>query len=132
MRPIRPILLATSTLALALALATACTVHRDETVIRQDSNQCWVQVYEGDHFDEGGASTTIQGPIELPTLNDLEGKDWTDEIGSLIVGPDAEVQVWKSANYVGTGQSFRPGQRVDELEELDLGNEIKSLKVVCR
>jgi len=126
MRSIRLTLFAVFT----IVLAAGCTVHKNEAVIEQANAQCWVKVYQADHF--GSTSATIRGPIALPTLDDLEGTNWTDEIESLVVGPEAEVQVWKSANYVGTAQTFRRGQKVDELDDLDLESDIGSLKVICR
>lgn len=119
--------------AFAIALGTACVIHKDEVVAQPIANpDCWVKVYDADHFGDGSSTATLHGPIELSTLDNVEGKDWEDQIESLIVGPHAEIQVWKSANYAGTALTFQPGQKVEQLGDLNYGNEIGSLKVVCK
>ena len=65
-------------------------------------------------------------------MEHLEGKDWDDPIESLEVGPDAELQVWKSANYSGTALTFQPNQRVQNLAKLNFADQIGSLKVACK
>ena len=117
----------------ALALGTACVVHRSDVVSPSNvDSDCWVKVYESDNFRDTGSSATIRGPLDLATLENLEGKDWDDAIESIQVGPDAEVQVWKSANYAGTALTFQPNQRVENLAKLNFADEIGSMKVVCK
>jgi hypothetical protein len=111
----------------------ACVVHRTDVVSPSNvDSACWVKVYESDSFRDTGSSATIRGPIDLATLENLEGKDWDDAIESLEVGPDAELQVWKSANYSGTALTFQPNQRVENLAKLNFADQIGSLKVVCK
>jgi len=117
----------------ALALGAACVVHRTDVVSPTNTdNDCWVKVFESDNFRDTGSSATIRGPIDLATLENLEGKDWDDAIESLQVGPDAELQVWKSANYSGTALTFQPNQRIENLAKLNFADEIGSMKVVCK
>jgi hypothetical protein len=117
----------------ALVLGSACVVHRTDVAspANTDAN-CWVKVYESDNFRDTGSSATIRGPIDLATLENLEGKDWDDSIESLEVGPDAELQVWKSANYSGTALTFQPNQRVENLAKVNFADQIGSMKVVCK
>jgi hypothetical protein len=117
---------------LIIVAASGCVVHKSEVVPPPGDPDCWVQIYDTDNFNSGSSSATIRGPIDLATLDNLEGKDWEDEIESLIVGPDAELHVWKSMNYAGTELTFQPGQKVAELGDLDYANEIGSMKVVCK
>ncbi|HEX5043236.1 MAG TPA: beta/gamma crystallin domain-containing protein [Candidatus Polarisedimenticolaceae bacterium] len=117
----------------ALLLGLACVVHRTDVVSPSNTdNDCWVKVYESDNFRDTGSSATLRGPLDLATLENLEGKDWDDAIESIEVGPNAEVQVWKSANYAGTALTFQPNQRVENLAKLNFADQIGSLKVVCR
>lgn len=116
-----------------LVLGTACVVHRTDVTSPSNSDaDCWVKVYESDAFRDTGSSATIRGPIELATLENLEGKDWDDAIESLEVGPEAELQVWKSENYSGTALTFQPNQRVENLAKINFADEIGSIKVVCK
>ena len=118
---------------LALVLGAACVVHRQDVVSPTNTDaDCWVKVYKSDSFRDTGSSATIRGPVDLATLENLEGADWNDEIESLIVGPKAELQVWKSANYSGTGLTFQPNQRVENLSKINFIDEIGSMKVVCK
>jgi hypothetical protein len=120
---------------LTLAIASGCVVHKDEVVARPPvtavEQDCWVKVYDGDHFSDLSSNATIRGPVELPTLDLLEGKNWNDQIESLIVGPHAEVQVWKSKNYAGTPIKFTPNQKVEKLGDLNYEDDIESIKVTC-
>lgn len=117
----------------AVVLGSACVVHRtDVTSPSNVDSDCWVKVYESDNYRDTGSSATIRGPIDLATLENLEGKDWDDSIESLEVGPDAELQVWKSANYSGTALTFQPNQRVENLAKINFADQIGSLKVVCK
>jgi hypothetical protein len=117
----------------ALALGAACVVHRTDVTSPSNTDaDCWVKVYESDSFRDTGSSATLRGPLDLATLENLEGKDWDDAIESLEVGPDAEVQVWKSANYSGTALTFQPNQRIENLAKVNFADEIGSLKVVCK
>ena len=116
-----------------LALGTACVVHRQDVVSPSNvDNNCWVKVYDSDNFRDTGSSATLRGPMDLATLQNVEGKDWNDAIESLEVGPNAELQVWKSPNYSGTELTFQPNQRIQNLAKVNFADEIGSMKVACK
>ena len=92
---------------------------------------CWLHIFDDDDFSENDAHTRLQGPIELPSLRDLGGKNWANDISSLIVGPNAVVRAYSERNYSGTEIGFLPEQRVADLSDLRMGNTIESLKITC-
>jgi hypothetical protein len=57
--------------------------------------------------------------------------NWNNEIQSLIVGPSASVYAYKDRDFSGTEVAFLSNQRFSELGELDMSDEIESLKVQC-
>ena len=92
---------------------------------------CWVEVFDDSKYDAKSAHTKLQGPKEYNTLKDLNGKDWNNDIESLIVGPGATVRAYKDRDFQGQEIAFTSGQRVPELSKLSMSNEIESMKIIC-
>jgi hypothetical protein len=92
---------------------------------------CWVRIFQKERFNEAGASVTLCGATELPTLKLLEGRDWRDDIDSIIVGPAATLQAWKDANYRDDYAFFDAGKSYPTLGQYDLEDDIESLKLTC-
>ena len=92
---------------------------------------CWVDVFDDTKYDADDPHVRVQGPIELSSLKDLQGRDWNNEIQSVIVGPDASVRAYKDKAFKGTEIAFAPGQRVPDLSKLDMSDQIESMKVAC-
>jgi hypothetical protein len=92
---------------------------------------CWVELYEDTDFDVDDPHVKIGGPFEAGSLEALAGQDWNDEIQSLMVGPSATVFAYEDPGFSGTEVVFVANQKVGELGELDLSDDIESLKVQC-
>ncbi|HEY7533843.1 MAG TPA: beta/gamma crystallin domain-containing protein [Nitrospiraceae bacterium] len=92
---------------------------------------CWVEVFEDDNFDNDDPHVKLQGPKEYATLKNVAGKDWANDIESVIVGSNATVRAYEDKDYKGTEIAFAPGQRVPNLGKLDMANDIESMKVAC-
>ena len=92
---------------------------------------CWVRIFQKPSFNEAGASVTLCGAVELPTLKALEGRDWRDDIASIVVGPTATLQAWKDANYRDDYHFFDAGRSYPTLKQFDLQDDIESLKITC-
>jgi Beta/Gamma crystallin len=92
---------------------------------------CYIEVFDDDNFDMDDAHYTIQGPKEIASLKDLGGKNWNNDIESVIVGSNARVKAYSEKDFKGTELAFAPGQRVAKLGKLDMSNEIESMKVTC-
>ena len=124
-------------LALAIALiATGCVVKQTEkevvTTPAAGNRDCWVKVYDDGGFDEDDSFATIIGPVNYTSLDNVEGKNWTNQIESLIVGPSATVKVWKDRSDSNAFVTFQANQRVDQLGEMDLADDIEAMEVTCR
>jgi len=92
---------------------------------------CYIEIFEDDNFDVDDPHLKLQGPHEYPTLNNLEAKDWNNDIESVIVGSNATVRAYEDKEFKGTELAFVPGQRVQNLGKLDMANDIESMKIVC-
>jgi len=64
-------------------------------------------------------------------MKNLEGKDWANDIESVIVGSNALVQAYEDKDFKGTEIAFAPSQRVPNLGKLDMANDIESMKISC-
>src|SRR5689334_6689362 len=92
---------------------------------------CYIEVFDDDNYDMDDAHYKIQGPKEFASLKDLGGKNWNNDIESVIVGSNARVKAYSEKDFKGTELAFAPGQRVPKLGKLDMSNEIESMKVSC-
>ncbi len=92
---------------------------------------CYIEVFDDDNFDMDDAHYKIQGPKEFASLKDLGGKNWNNDIESVIVGSNARVKAYSEKDFKGTELAFAPGQRVPKLGKLDMSNDIESMKVAC-
>ncbi len=92
-------------------------------------NGCWLDVWDGPRCR--GRHRRLTGPVDLPYLR-LAGGDWTAQVGSLVVGPNAYVLGYEDLNFHDSAFWLLPDQRVDHLDDLACGEEIDSLRVCDR
>ncbi len=116
--------------ALLLALAALPAYAADLELQVVDKN-CFMEIFEDDAFDADDPHVVLQGPKEFATLKNLAGKDWSNDIESVIVGSNATVRAYEDKDFKGTEIAFAPGQRVPNLGKLDMANDIESLKITC-
>ena len=113
---------------MAFGLAPALAADLETQVI--DKN-CYIEVFDDDDFDMKDDHYKIQGPKEFASLKDLGGKNWNNDIESVIVGTNARVKAYSDKDFKGTELTFAPGQRVPKLGKLDMSNDIESMKISC-
>ncbi|HVG03075.1 MAG TPA: hypothetical protein VM842_09295 [Nitrospira sp.] len=92
---------------------------------------CFIEIFEDDNFDVDDPHVVLQGPKEYASLKNIAGKDWSNDIESVIVGSNATVHAFEDKDFKGTELAFTPGQRVKNLGKLDMANDIESLKITC-
>ena len=92
---------------------------------------CFVEIFEDDDFDPDDPHVVLQGPKEYASLKDIGGKDWANDIESVIVGTNATVRAYEERDFKGTELALEPGQRVKNLGKLDMANDIESMKITC-
>jgi hypothetical protein len=92
---------------------------------------CWIEIFEDDDFDADDPHVKLYGPKEFATLKNVGGKDWSNDIESVIVGSNATVRAYEDKDFKGTEIAFAPGQRVQNLGKLDMANDIESMKISC-
>lgn len=114
-----------------LVLVWIGSVNAADLEVQVVDKGCWVEIYEDDNYDKDDPHLMIQGPAEFATLKDLKGRNWNDDIESVIVGPNATVKAYKDKDFKGTEIAFTSNQRVPNLGKLDMSNEIESMRVSC-
>jgi hypothetical protein len=92
---------------------------------------CWAEIFDDTKYDANNPHLLLQGPKDYATLKGLQGKDWNDNIESIIVGPGATVRAYKERDFKGPEIVFASGQRIPKLSKLDMSNEIESMKIAC-
>ena len=92
---------------------------------------CWIEVFDDTKYDVDDPHVKIQGPKEYASLKNLNGRDWNNDIQSVIVGSSATVLAYKDKDFKGTEIAFTSGQRIPDLSKLDMSNDIESLKITC-
>jgi hypothetical protein len=112
-------------------LAFASSVKAADLELQVIDKGCWVEVYEDDNYDKDDPHLQIQGPAEFASLKDLKGRNWNNDIESLIVGPSATVKAYKDKDFKGTEIAFTSNQRVPDLGKLDMSDDIESMKLSC-
>ena len=110
----------------------ALSVEAADLEIKTVDKNCWIEIFEDDNYDADDPHVKIQGPKEIATLKDLEGKDWANDIESVIVGSSASIHAYEDKDFKGTEITFAPGQRVPNLGKLDMANDIESMKISCQ
>ena len=110
----------------------ALTVEAADMEMKMVDKNCWIEIFEDDNYDADDPHVKLQGPKEFATMKNLEGKDWANDIESVIVGSNALVQAYEDKDFKGTEIAFAPSQRVPNLGKLDMANDIESMKISCR
>ena len=113
-----------------VALGSLPALAADMEIQVVDKN-CWVEIFEDDNFDINDPHVKLQGPKEYATLKNLAGKDWSNDIESVIVGSNATVLAYEDKDFKGTELAFTAGQHVPNLGKLDMANDIESMKIAC-
>jgi hypothetical protein len=110
----------------------ALSVEAADMELQLVDKNCWIEIFEDDNYDANDPHVKIQGPKEVSTMKNLEGKDWANDIESVIVGSNASVHAYEDKDFKGTEITFAPGQRVPNLGKLDMANDIESMKISCQ
>lgn len=104
----------------------------DNTKVRIDpkamENGCWVIIYEDEGYQD--KSLLVIGPSSHENLRNLpnsDGKDWGDDIDSLVVGPNCWLQVFADEGFSDTSAWYGPNTQAPGLG--DMGDEIDSMKL---
>jgi hypothetical protein len=105
--------------------------HAADLEMQVVDKNCWIEIFEDDDFDADDPHVKLYGPKEFATLKNVAGKDWSNDIESVIVGSNATVRAYENKDYKGTEIAFAPGQRVQNLGKLDMANDIESMKISC-
>ena len=91
---------------------------------------CFIEIFEDDNFDGDDPHVVLQGPKDYSSLK-IAGKDWANDIESVIVGSNATIRAYEDTDFRGTELAFLPSQRIKDLGKLDMANDIESMNIVC-
>ena len=118
--------------ALAVVELGWLPVHAADVEMQVVDKNCWIEIFEDDNFDMDDPHVKLQGPKEYATLKNLAGKDWSNDIESVILGSNTTVHAYEDKDFRGTELALTPGQRVPNLGKLDMANDIESMKNCLR
>lgn len=91
---------------------------------------CWARLYESQNF--AGNLLSLVGPVDVPNAKVGSGFEWGRKFDSVAVGPKATLTVYDNENYRQKTATFKPGQKVADLDEkMGMFENIRSLKIAC-
>jgi len=109
----------------------ALSVRAADMEMKMVDKNCWIEVFEDTKYDADDPHVKIVGPSEFASLKHLNGRDWNNDIQSVIVGSGTTVLAYKDKDFKGTEIAFASGQRIPDLSKLDMSNDIESMKITC-
>ena len=115
----------------SVLVLTGLQAHAADMETQAVDKNCFIEIFEDDNFDPDDPHVVLQGPKEYASLKNIAGKDWANDIESVIVGSNATVRTYEDKDFKGTELALMPGQRVQNLSKLDMANDIESMKIAC-
>ena len=109
----------------------ALSVEAADMEIKMVDKNCWIEVFDDTKYDADDPHVKVDGPKEFASLKNLNGRDWNNDIQSVIVGSGAMVLAYTDKDFKGTEIAFASGQRIPDLSKLDMSNDIESMKITC-
>ncbi|HKQ33672.1 MAG TPA: beta/gamma crystallin domain-containing protein [Nitrospiraceae bacterium] len=109
----------------------ALSVQAADVEMKMVDKNCWIEVFEDSTYDANDPHVKVDGPKEYASLKNLNGRDWNNDIQSIIVGSSAMVLAYTDKDFKGTQVAFAPGQRIPDLSKLDMSNDIESMQITC-
>ena len=97
------------------------------------ASPCWIQVFAEPGFSPAADHDIFFGPAEWTELRHLpqaRRADWGGGVQSLLSGPAATVVLWPQPDFSGPAMKIQPGEAVDCVRRLGIGN-IHSLVIAC-
>lgn len=110
-----------------LGLAYAAADLETKTV----DKACYAEIFEDTDFDKDDPHVLIQGPSQIANLKEYNGRNWNNEIESIIVGPNATMKVYSEKDFKGIELILPANKRVTELSVVNMSDEIESIKLTC-
>jgi hypothetical protein len=123
----RQVLMVVGSVGAGLGLAYAAADLEIKTV----DKACYAEIFEDSDFDKDDPNVRIQGPAQITNLKDYSGRNWSNEIESIIVGPNATMKVYSDKDFKGIEVVLPANKRVAELSEVNMSDEIESIKLTC-
>jgi hypothetical protein len=123
----RQVLMVAGSVGAGLGLAYAAADLEIKTV----DKACYAEIFEDSDFDKDDPNVRIQGPAQITNLTDYSGRNWNNEIESIIVGPNATMRVYSEKDFKGIEVVLPANKRVAELSVVNMSDEIESIKLTC-
>lgn len=113
------------------SLAAGVSQQQDNNPLKHD-NKCWAEIYMNAEFDKNGSRLLLVGPHELTTLKGLNDQNWDNDIESIIVGPEAYMELYADQEFGGRTLILRANQNLGNLSDAQMKNDIESLRLSCK
>jgi hypothetical protein len=109
----------------------ALSVEAADMELKMVDKNCWIEVFDDTKYDADDPHVKVDGPKEFASLKNLSGRNWNNDIQSVIVGSGAMVLAYKDKDFKGTEISFASGQHIPDLSKFNMSNDIESMKIMC-
>lgn len=123
----RQVLMVAGSMGMGLGLAFAAADLETKTV----DKACYAEIFEDTDFDKDDPHVLIQGPSQIANLKEYNGRNWNNEIESIIVGPNATMKVYSEKDFKGIELILPANKRVTQLSVVNMSDEIESIKLTC-
>src|SRR5262245_66456381 len=83
-------------LVIPVILALTTLAYADDSMrqVQVTDKNCWIEIFEDDNFDQDDPHVKLMGDHEYASMTNVFGRDWNDDIESVIVGPNANVRAY--------------------------------------
>ena len=71
----------------SVLVLTGLPAHAADMEMQAVDKNCFIEIFEDDNFDADDPHVVLQGPKDYASLKNIGGKDWANDIESVIVGP---------------------------------------------
>lgn len=124
-------------LATALGTATLISNHAAQAEIDGGSpaicgHGCWVWIYSDDEFE--GPNDILCGPFKRSNMIKLPNAhvtDWSEEINSMKIGPNATLRIWEDVDFEGYSKFYNPGTVKTDFDEDSDVEQANSMEMIC-
>ncbi|HEV8620750.1 MAG TPA: hypothetical protein VGQ79_06970 [Nitrospiraceae bacterium] len=84
------------------------SVEAADMEIQMVDKNCWIEVFDDTKYDADDPHVKVDGPKEYASLKNLNGRDWNNDIQSVIVGSGATVLAYNGNLEIVTGLEVHP------------------------
>ena len=87
----------------SVLVLTGLPAHAADIETQVVDKNCFIEIFEDDDFDPDDPHVVLQGPKEYASLKDIGGKEWANDIESVICGNQRDRAGVRGKGFQGDG-----------------------------